>query len=162
MNSDLFISKLKEQGQILSAEYGLDMAIEAKQNIGYTSILCFNQVFLRLRTTKRGIMLEIKRSFINDFAISQDTLSGISSSPDWGRIMLTDEIEFLILHNLQTAYFHCYTLSSENTFGCCNSFLECSDAKRCVHPNKLFASGCLYRANLESGKIFYGKNRNID
>lgn len=51
---------------------------------------------------------------------------------------------------------------SSSSFGCCSRFIECSDAKECVHENKIYSMGCKYRKNLESGKIFYGKNRNID
>lgn len=58
-----------------------------------------------------------------------------------------------ILSNLTRQY---------HTFGCCSRYEQCSDAKKCIHPNPVFALGCAYRANLESGKIFYGKNRNID
>lgn len=48
------------------------------------------------------------------------------------------------------------------TFACCNSFLQCSDAKRCLHEKDRNYNGCYYRKNLEAGRIFYGKNRNID
>ena len=51
---------------------------------------------------------------------------------------------------------------SNSSFACCSRFIQCSDAKKCVHDNKLYAKGCKYRANLEAGRIFYGKNRNID
>lgn len=47
-------------------------------------------------------------------------------------------------------------------FGCCSAFEKCSDAKRCVHKNKLYAKACMYRDNLDQGRIFYGKNRNSD
>lgn len=50
---------------------------------------------------------------------------------------------------------------SSSSFGCCSKFIECSDAKKCVHENKIYSMGCKYRANLEIGKIFYGKNRNV-
>ena len=46
-------------------------------------------------------------------------------------------------------------------FGCCNDFLKCSDARRCMHQGETFYYGCMYRKNLESGLIFYGKNRNV-
>lgn len=52
--------------------------------------------------------------------------------------------------------------SSANSFGCCSSFNDCSDAKHCVHYNQLYATGCTYRIHLDKGEIFYGKNRNID
>ncbi len=45
-------------------------------------------------------------------------------------------------------------------FGCCSRYLECSDAKHCVHPNHIESLGCAYKRNLEKGLIFYGKNKN--
>lgn len=47
-------------------------------------------------------------------------------------------------------------------FGCCNDFLKCSDAKQCLYPHDRFYNGCYYRKNLEAGRIFYGKNRNVE
>ena len=46
------------------------------------------------------------------------------------------------------------------SFGCCSRYIECSDAKQCVHPNKVKAEACQYKTNLDKGIIFYGKNRN--
>lgn len=51
--------------------------------------------------------------------------------------------------------------TKERGFACCSRFVECSDAKRCLHENKLYSTACSYRHNLEAGKIFYGKNKNI-
>lgn len=42
-----------------------------------------------------------------------------------------------------------------NTFGCCGKYAECSARGKCIHSNILYAKGCYYRKNLESGKIFY-------
>lgn len=53
-------------------------------------------------------------------------------------------------------------VSKAARFGCCSSFEKCSDAKKCVHENKLYSKACIYRGNLDQGRIFYGKNRNID
>lgn len=44
---------------------------------------------------------------------------------------------------------------------CCSRYMECSDAKRCVHPDPTFALSCGYRKILASGKIYYGTNRNV-
>lgn len=52
--------------------------------------------------------------------------------------------------------------TAEPTFSCCSKFNQCSDAKKCVHENKLYSTACTYRKNLENGRIFYGENRNID
>lgn len=53
-------------------------------------------------------------------------------------------------------------VSKAADFGCCSSFERCSDAKKCLHENRLYAKACIYRRNLENGRIYYGKNRNID
>ena len=45
---------------------------------------------------------------------------------------------------------------------CCSRYLECSDARKCVHPDPSFALACGYRKILASGKIYYGGNRNIE
>jgi len=47
-------------------------------------------------------------------------------------------------------------------FDCCSRFEACSDAKVCVHPDPAFSLLCGYRKILKSGRVFYGKNRNID
>ncbi len=50
--------------------------------------------------------------------------------------------------------------SKIGSFGCCHRYEECSDAKKCIHENLLYAKACSYRRNLEEGHIFYGKNKN--
>lgn len=52
--------------------------------------------------------------------------------------------------------------SKASTFACCTRYEECSNEKKCIHPNQLYSTACAYRKNLESGKIFYGKNKNIE
>lgn len=47
-------------------------------------------------------------------------------------------------------------------FSCCSRIEECSNAKRCVNPNTDLAMGCGYRRVMKSGRIFYGRNRNVD
>lgn len=47
-----------------------------------------------------------------------------------------------------------------DSFGCCNDFIRCSDQLECLHKDNLEYVGCLYRRNLEAGKVFYGKNKN--
>ena len=42
-----------------------------------------------------------------------------------------------------------------SSFGCCSRYKEYSSMKKCMHPNILYANGCQYRSNLESGNIFY-------
>ena len=53
-------------------------------------------------------------------------------------------------------------ISKAARFACCSRFRQCSDAGKCIHVNKLYSKACMYRGSLEQGRIFYGKNRNID
>lgn len=50
----------------------------------------------------------------------------------------------------------------QKEFDCCSRYMECSDAKKCIHPDRDFSLTCGYKKIMRSGKIFYGKNRNID
>ena len=47
-------------------------------------------------------------------------------------------------------------------FDCCSRVEECSDARKCINPYPELALRCGYRKIMKSGRIFYGKNRNID
>lgn len=67
---------------------------------------------------------------------------------------LRDEILIGIMDSLKESV-------AVEPFGCCNSFIQCSDQLECLHKGKKSYLGCHYRKNLESGRIFYGKNKNI-
>lgn len=51
--------------------------------------------------------------------------------------------------------------SKESQYGCCHLYEKCSDAKKCISKDKIYATVCAYKRNLEAGRIFYGRNRNI-
>ncbi len=56
-----------------------------------------------------------------------------------------------------------YTINRQpKEWDCCSRYLECSNAKKCVHPDEGFSLGCGYRKILASGKIYYGANRNVE
>ena len=69
---------------------------------------------------------------------------------------LTDSV-----NELKEIYKYLYLNEPVDNFGCCSRYIECSDALKCINPDKKLARGCQYKDNLESGKIFYGKNKNI-
>ncbi|NLN49525.1 MAG: hypothetical protein GX154_10665 [Clostridiales bacterium] len=46
-------------------------------------------------------------------------------------------------------------------FGCCEKYVTCSDERKCLHDDPVYATACYYRKDLLAGKIFYGKNKNI-
>ena len=90
---------------------------------------------------------------------------------DYNIIPLKDEMSRIVYSSIEDLVDVSYQLSAiailvlselgGDGFGCCSRYQACSDAKECLHPDKLFAFACKYRENLEQGKIFYGKNKNI-
>lgn len=62
---------------------------------------------------------------------------------------------------LLAAYKSAYRENADVSFGCCSRFITCSDARKCTNPNRIFALGCAYKDNLESGRIFYGQNPTV-
>ena len=68
------------------------------------------------------------------------------------------------IHKLEsfifTAFLRCEETANLTPFGCCDLFLSCSDAGQCLRMDDPVFWGCLYRRNLEKGRIFYGKNKN--
>lgn len=59
-----------------------------------------------------------------------------------------------------TAFARCEENATFTYFGCCDLFIQCSDAQRCLRMDNPDFWGCLYRRHLEKGHIFYGKNKN--
>lgn len=51
--------------------------------------------------------------------------------------------------------------STEPTYGCCHLYVECSNARKCLSKDKMYATACSYRKNIMAGRFFYGKNKNI-
>lgn len=48
--------------------------------------------------------------------------------------------------------------NSDDSFGCCSRYRACSDAGECLISHLDYSLGCIYRRQLESGHVFYGKN----
>lgn len=65
-----------------------------------------------------------------------------------------EDIFFKLIGYALTRYFS----SGTDSFGCCHLYKECSNAKKCLHENQLYARGCTYYYNLNNGRIFYGEN----
>ena len=51
--------------------------------------------------------------------------------------------------------------SKEPSYGCCHLSEKCADAKKCISREKIYATVCAYKKNLDEGRIFYGRNRTI-
>lgn len=109
----------------------------------------------------KGLYIEIDADSI-DNPESLHLPFDLKKSPAAYRFFLSDSSDnsalLQLLHKISLDKF--YTANVEQ-FGCCNDFIRCSDALACLHADNWDYIGCAYRKNLESGRIFYGKNKNI-
>lgn len=80
---------------------------------------------------------------------------------EWNKIELDKpEDIFKYIEPIAETYVKVLMEFEHEAFGCCSRYVECSDAKQCIHPSKIKSQSCQYRVQLERGNIFYGKNKN--
>lgn len=108
------------------------------------------------------------KTFFEDFISSNNvevTKAEKQESEDlevWSRIpvaSLSDVVS--LVKPISEVYITVLSELGGERFGCCSRFEICSNEKKCINPNFLMSLACAYRKNLEEGKIFYGKNKNI-
>ena len=132
--------------------------ISLKNNKDYCSLKAMSNLALRISYKKGRYLIEFKPKYSKYFLHFQ-----IENKND-GYCCITfqsvDEIAS-IASNLCSVAIDILSENCGESFGCCSRYLECSNEKKCIHPDKVFAISCEYRRNLENGKIFYGKNRNV-
>lgn len=104
--------------------------------------------------------LYLRNSFPEHLLPSYYNAERVKSMPDFIRIEINKTDSLLGLSSIISCIYDELIPTSAFTFGCCNYFNDCSDALECILEDKTFASGCMYKENLENGRIFYGKNRN--
>ena len=136
-------------------QYGFTVSVV--ENKGYFAIKTKSLLAVKISEKKTGTTVEFKSKYDGCFEgqkIRHDK-DGMS------KITLNnfDEVLLLAKPMAEAAISILDELRGE-LFGCCSRYLECSDQKQCVHPDRVVARDCAYKRNLESGKIFYGKNKN--
>ncbi len=125
-----------------------DISIKAKSVI--VAQLCFKKTissYMKVRVSGRSFF--------------EKTVCITSVDAEWLKINF-DSISDIVQMSTQLALLFMNVLKTllHESYGCCSRYLECSNAKRCVNPNKVLAEGCQYKTNLEQGRIFYGINKN--
>lgn len=128
---------------------------------GYTVVYFHNFTAFRLRMRGKQFYISLPVSF-SDLIPEGFPIKRMESDPKYIRILVNQEYpierysDFLALVAGETVNRY------PKEYDCCSRYLECSDAKTCIHPDRIMALGCGYRKILHSGRIFYGKNRNVD
>lgn len=102
------------------------------------------------------VELLIRNNQFDQIRVPNDAVvKGLKSDKIYKHVMFEPESEELydyIEENIKYCLDH---YESGSNFACCSKYVDCSNASKCLHINKLYAKGCAYRKNLEQGKIFY-------
>ena len=134
---------------------------ELKSNKDYETIMLCDSAVIRIKQSKNNKTLELSKIYIDPFGL-QNEVRFTKSELNWGKVPFDESVAEQILKNIEAVFKQCYMEGSVERFGCCSRYNECSDEKKCIHPDIKFAQGCIYKNNLENGRIFYGINRNMD
>ena len=170
---DIIVKKIND---LLSDDYKNQLSFSEIKK-GYSMYL-YSNVLLRIDASLKS---KYRITFLNNSEINEFIPLNLNAvkkeiKDTNGNVTITyqieiekqDEVLLTTLDSLSLAIVEQSKFIFENhapamTFGCCGKYLECSDAKDCLQKyiDYEYAKGCSYRKNLESGRIFYGKNKNV-
>lgn len=144
------------------ANQGVDgQALTYSSTSGYTVVSFLKLTCFRLRIRGKQCYISIPLVFL-DLIPSMFPQKRLQSEPKYIRILIDEK------HTIDSYTDFLVQIAGETInrypkgWDCCSRYLECSNARACIHPDKTFALECGYRKILNSGRVFYGENRNID
>lgn len=140
--------------------YGQDTStITIRQNKNDQSIVFGKSPVLKITDGKRRF-LYLRTESVEDIPADYfpDTLKSL---PDFVRFEFTERTGDMGIFSYLLLELYREFVGTDLAFGCCHRYVECSDSLKCIHPDRIRAMSCLYRKNLEAGRIFYGKNKTI-
>jgi hypothetical protein len=125
---------------------------------GSFSIKAKSNLTVKIKFAKKSSYIEVDPKYERYF-------SGYEikrTSNDWSRVLVAGIEDVLALgKRISIVYLEELSKLGGEHFGCCHRYVQCSDALKCLHPDFLISLACGYKKNLELGKVFYGKNKNI-
>lgn len=153
--------------EINNVEYSGFLSVEEKKD-GLISISAKSFLAARAKLSKQTkyvMVREKNQAYFNEYMQNHNVTPAYMKKENdlWMRIpvdSLSDVIE--MIEPIGAVYMTVLADFGGERFGCCSRYEQCSDARKCIHPDFILSRACAYRKNLEAGKIFYGKNRNIE
>ena len=126
--------------------------IDERENITFNinknesiSFNVFKNILLKITFQKTKMFIEIRKlNDINIEKISKD-FSEIKykESDTYLKIYINDIEEIRKLDvELKEIYKYLYLNEPIEPFGCCSKFVQCSDALKCINPDKKMSKGC--------------------
>lgn len=135
---------------------------EAKDVKGAASVYVGNVLMCKIYNKNKSKYISVKEKLKNLIANKNLNYKEMQSEPNFIRICFEKEIA---IDSIKDIIFEAFILAFKEytvePFGCCHRYIECSNSKKCIHPDMEFSIGCKYRENLENDRIFYGINKNI-
>lgn len=128
--------------------------------LGYTVVSFCNFTAFRLRLRGKQHSISVPLLF-SDLIPDDAPTKQVASEDKYIRILLDDEHSIDLYTSLLCKIVGATVDRYPKEWDCCSRYMACSDAGRCIHPDKAFAMQCGYRKILSGGKVFYGINRNI-
>ena len=129
------------------------------------SILFCNEKVFSIRINSKTACLDTEEKCVFQYVpriVGAKICSGATRTYAQIPLITTEESISFIREMLCELFQECFNRQNVESFGCCNDHVRCSDARGCLHQEDRFYLGCIYRKNLEEGRIFYGKNRNVE
>lgn len=159
----------KNAGEIIlkvnkdTVPYDSIMFSPAKTNSCFRPNYVPNGLICRIKTYGETKWVSFSPQFKQSVIDSGLSVFEINSDP-FCRVQLNEFYDYSITNpekfgNLISSII--LNLFSFDRFDCCGKFKECSDAKKCLHEDKLYSTACTYRKKIEQGIFFFGKNRNV-
>jgi len=143
--------------EIDNPEYIKYLAVSPNKD-GSISIKAKSYVATKINLKKKKAYIEFKSKYSDEFRGYHID----SSSEGYSRISISGFNDVFKLSKILSILFmkELCEIGGES-FGCCHRYEACSDERKCLHPNVMTAQACTYKRNLDAGRIFYGKNKNI-
>lgn len=133
----------------------------SKKITGY-SYRYFKRVVIKTTNNKFIIVCDTLAEYLKDSQYaSYIMLSDGKKQENFTKIYIdNDYFELVINFALKKMYEYCKE-KIPSDFDCCSRYEKCSNAKKCIQPDKELNLLCSYRKKVQSGTIFFGSNRNV-
>lgn len=156
--------KISSKFETLESEFGLlSNSLSVMANVGKDDkissyAICVYEPDLvedRRDSRRNTVLARIKEDVLKSNANIVDVYSKFFEKTDEKKRMEKDSNDFIncLIECIRNGILN-YVPKAAG-FACCSRYQECSELKKCVHPNVLYAKACQYRKNLEQGNIFY-------
>ena len=143
--------------ELSNSEASKFLRVESNKD-GSISIKAISAFAAKIKFGKKASYIEVKDAYIGIFK-DCEIMYPKNGLP---RVMVSNINDVIVLMApLSEVYMKALAELAGDPVGCCHRYVECSDARQCQHPDYLTSLACAYKKNLDEGRIFYGKNKNI-